>query len=219
MTFLPETCIYTNISKVSFIQYCVEFRLDCKIGVQFCKSNQTLNIGSAQNFSWKCFSLSSSSPERVKIICMIWIWLSGIFKIRTAVKLFQSFLTILNFENWELSHPILKELRARENEWAFVAELRIRTLILVWVSLIILSSGEKWHHKSDLADLCSCGFQMDFVSPPYHSDGRVYNKTWWIISFSNRISPRRVHTDFAAEESNTMWRTSRHRTQFSRNPC
>ena len=43
-------CIYTVYLK-SFITLfnIVKFRLDYQIGVQFCKSNQTLNIGSAQN--------------------------------------------------------------------------------------------------------------------------------------------------------------------------
>ena len=65
-------------------------------------------------------------------IVIIWIWLSGIFEIRTAVKLFQSFLTILNFENWEweLSFPSRKSSEP-ENECCRAGSLGLGPLRLV----------------------------------------------------------------------------------------
>ena len=35
----------------------------------------------------------------------------------------------------------------------------------------------------------------------------VYIKTWWIISFSNKISSRHGYTDSSVREFNTKWRT------------
>ena len=94
-------------------------------------------------------------------------------KIRTP-KLFWQYL-ILKIENYP-PHP------ERENESVELKGLRPLRLVPNYSLLREMASQirSSWSLQSWLPN---------GLSPPHPTDGRAYNKTWWIIRFCNKISP------------------------------
>ena len=62
-----QSPLFTQTSQIYTLFNIVKFRLDYQIGVQFCKSNQTLNIGSARNLIFTVFSSLISKVNNVQL--------------------------------------------------------------------------------------------------------------------------------------------------------